>query len=175
VTAPALLVHAVSVAGIGEAGMTESVVAPAAERAAIARAFGLLELRRLEAEVTLAAGRRGAVDIAGSLRAEVVQSCVVTLVPVVQVIDVALPRRFEPARPPGAGMPEIVVEADDAEPVDAYADGRIDLGAVVLEELALAIDPYPHAPGADLPPGVAGAPAPESPFMALAALRNRAR
>jgi hypothetical protein len=37
--------------------------------------------------------------------------------------------------------------ADEPEPLEG---DRIDLGEIVAEELALAIDPYPRAPGAEL-------------------------
>jgi len=43
-----------------------------------------------------------------------------------------------------------VIEVDpDADDVD-YLDGpAVDVGAVAVEELALALEPYPRAPGAD--------------------------
>jgi hypothetical protein len=57
-----------------------------------------------------------------------------------------------------------------------------DLGEAVAEQLALALDPYPRAPGAELPAeaaeagseeGEATAPGPAAPFAALAGLRRR--
>jgi hypothetical protein len=45
-----------------------------------------------------------------------------------------------------------------------------DLGEALAEQLALALDPYPRAPDAALPPEAEEAPA--SPFARLAALRG---
>jgi hypothetical protein len=58
---------------------------------------------------------------------------------------------------------------DDPDEIES-ADGIADLGEAVAEQLALALDPYPRAPDAELPPEAndeaAGA------FAALAALRR---
>jgi hypothetical protein len=56
-------------------------------------------------------------------------------------------------------------------------DGRIDLGEAVAQQLAIALDPYPRAPGAGLgPDGFTAGPgntAGKQPFAALAALKKR--
>jgi hypothetical protein len=59
---------------------------------------------------------------------------------------------------------------DDLDEIETEND-VVDLGEAVAEQLALALDPYPRAPGAELPPEAvdpeAGA------FGALAALRRK--
>ena len=53
-------------------------------------------------------------------------------------------------------------------------DGRIDLGALTAESLALALDPYPKKPGVEFePPAVDGTSEGESPFAVLSRLRER--
>jgi hypothetical protein len=57
------------------------------------------------------------------------------------------------------------------------ADDTIDLGEVVVEQLALTLDPYPRAPGAVFDPAaLPGYEAPEaevSPFAALVKLKTQ--
>jgi hypothetical protein len=61
-------------------------------------------------------------------------------------------------------------ENDQFEPPDLIVDGQIDFGAVVVEFLALALDPYPRKPGAAF---AGGDPEPvrQSPFEALRDLK----
>lgn len=170
---PVLLSRPIPVATIPAEGLKVDVVATDEERAAIAGAFGLLELRRLSAELTLERGKRDVIGLDGRLTAELTQACVVTLVPVVQAIDEAMQRRFVPEDDAARATAEIVVDPEADEPPDTYAGGRIDVGAAIVEELALRIDPYPRAPGAELPEeAAADQPNPEdSPFAALAGMK----
>ncbi len=71
-----------------------------------------------------------------------------------------------------------MVEEGDA---DLFDDGVIDLGEVVAESLALALDPYPRRPGVEFKDvEIAGPKPPQSndpasPFAALAQLRHKNR
>jgi hypothetical protein len=63
-------------------------------------------------------------------------------------------------------------DSDDPASFDeiTYSDATLDLGEAAAEQLALALDPYPHAPGAvllDLPDD-----AEAQPFAGLARLRR---
>lgn len=157
----------VSLARIPEAGREERLEANAAECAALARRFGIPAVNRLRAVLRLRPEPGGAVRVEGRMEAEVVQDCVVTLEPVVQPVAEAVALRI---------LPEGADFSDDPEgPDEVAAEGdAVDLGEALAEQLALALDPYPRAPGAALPgEGEAGAEAPTSgPFAALAALRR---
>ena len=87
-----------------------------------------------------------------------VQSCVVTLDPVVSDLDVAFEVDFDVTAPRAgtawAGEVEIDPLAEDA--AEPLPPGGLDLGEVVAEQLALAIDPYPRAPAARLERSLAG-------------------
>lgn len=161
-------------AAIGSSGLVRQEVASDRERAAIAEALGLLELRRLEAEMEIE--RKGeVVAIEGRIRAESVQACVATLVPVVQRIDEKFSRRVRRAAPAAQhGKPtEVVVSPDESgdDPPDLIVGDRIDLGAILVEELALLIDPYPRAPGAEFAgPRDEDDTAEDSPFAVLKTL-----
>ena len=149
---------------VGPEGRTEVLEATEAERAALARRFGIPAVDSLRATLRLAPEEDGAVMVRGRIDAAVVQDCVVTLEPVPQQVaeDIVfrlLPEGREPAEGP-----------DEPDEIEA-GNGIADLGEAVAEQLALALDPYPRAPGAELPSeatdGTAG------PFAALAALRRK--
>jgi uncharacterized metal-binding protein YceD (DUF177 family) len=147
-------------------GREERLVASAAECAALARRFAIPAVNRLEALVRLRPEPGGGVTIGGRLSAEVVQDCVVTLEPVERAVEETVALRI---LPPG-GVPSDDPEAPDE--IEAEGD-VVDLGEALAEQLALALDPYPRAPGAELPPE-ASAEAGGS-FAALASLRRRGR
>ena len=133
------------------------VEAEADERAALAQRLGLIALDRLDATVRLdvkAGGR--VVRLRGTLRAEVTQSCVVTVEPVRSRIEAPFERQYVAAK--GPGTPAAVdISPDGAEPPEPLVGGTFDLGAAVAEQLALEIDPFPRTPGATFNGYVGGA------------------
>lgn len=161
----------IALARVPPEGRAETLVASQAECAALALRFGITAVNRFSAALRLTPEAGGAIAIDGRLRAEVVQDCVVTLDPVVQQVD-------EPVHLRVLGAEETASDDPDA-PDDVDAPGGVaDLGEAVAEQLSLALDPYPRAPGAALPDdGGAEAAAPEeprqNPFAALSALRKR--
>jgi uncharacterized metal-binding protein YceD (DUF177 family) len=124
------------------------VEADADERIALARHLGLVSLERLRAEL-LITPEDGMIGVQGMLRADLTQSCVVTLVPVTCRIDVPLQRRFGPDDEDEAGDDNEELTLQSADSPDPVIDGLIDLGAVVTEQLALEINPFPRASEAD--------------------------
>jgi uncharacterized metal-binding protein YceD (DUF177 family) len=147
-------------------GRKVALTAGEEERSEVAEFLEVSEIPRLAVELTALPFRDG-VRVAGRLSAEVVQPCVVTFVPVHQEIDEPIDRIFLPGREKPAtapGQPEVFVDLEDDDAPD-YFEG--------LETLALAIDPYPRAPGARLedvlPAGDDGS---QSPFAGLKSLKN---
>lgn len=153
------------------------------ERAALAKRFDLLDLPALDAEGEISVsnhGRRARVE--GIIRARVVQSCVVTLDPVEVDIEERFVRTYAVSPSTSAGQ-EIVVDVEGEDPPEPVVNGMVDIGEAVAETLGLALDPYPRAPGVELPgvdaaeEGEKGrAPAEsgrESPFSALKGLLKR--
>jgi uncharacterized metal-binding protein YceD (DUF177 family) len=100
----------------------------------------------------------------GHLTARVVQTCVVSLEDFTTTLEEHFAVRWVPEEE----------ESDDADPSApdeiTYVDGVLDLGEAAAEQLALALDPYPRAPGAVLPDSAEEHEA--QPFAALAALRR---
>ena len=146
------------------------IAAEPAERAALARRLGLLSLDRLEARVTLEPLAGGLVRVDSLLTADVVQECVVSLEPVaVRVEDRASLLYGED----GDGAQEVVLSGE-AEPVEPAVGGTIDIGEAAAQQLSLALDPFPRAPG--VAPPEATAPVEdqaESPFAALARWKEK--
>jgi len=145
-----------------ETGAT--IAAEPAEREALARRFSLLALDRLEAEVRLARLEGGLVRLEATLEADLVQECVVTLEPV----PTHLAERFSLLYGAVADAREILLEGE-AETVEPLAGPRLDIGEAVAQQMSLALDPFPRAPGADdalATPPESNAPR-ESPFAAL--------
>ena len=150
------------------------ITAEPAERKALAQRFGLLSLNSLGAVLELHREAGDVIHVSGHLSADVVQSCVVSLVPV--------PAHIETNFELGYGGPDAGPDEGDIEPtgIDApepLVDGEIDLGEAVAQQLAIALDPYPRAPDAGLgPEGFTAGQAEtggKQPFAALAALKKR--
>jgi uncharacterized metal-binding protein YceD (DUF177 family) len=138
-----------------------NLAASPTELAALAHRFDLLALDRLEAEVRLKRLAGGLLRLSAALSAEVVQCCVVTLEPVRAAID----EQFTLLYRPGAASEKAVVLSGAEEPVEPLPADTLDIGETVAQQLSLALDPYPRAPGA-----MAAAPdePPASSFAALA-------
>jgi uncharacterized protein len=145
-----------------------TIEATAEERAALAAELDLLAIGRLTAEVTLTPWRATGVRVAGTVHGEVTQACVVTLEPVVSVIDETFAVRLHPD---AAESPEVDVDPEAEDPPERLEGDVVDVGAIVLEHFALGIDPYPRAPGAVFEP--AEEEDEPSPFAALAPLKDR--
>ena len=160
----------VDCAALATGPVRETIEATAAEREVLARRFGLVALTRLGAEVTLAPTTAGQVRLDGRLTAHVAQSCVVTLEPVEADIDENFTLYYAEAGTPAG--PSVDLPMDDEAWPEPIEDGRIDVGEAVAQQLALALDPYPRAPGASLDPAYraddAAPPKAPNPFAALA-------
>lgn len=117
---------------------------------------------------------RGGLHVTGDLQAKVTQPCVVTFVPVEQVIAEPIDRIFTPGPDIGddsAPGSELFVDLEADDLPDHFSGRDLDMTPLLLEVLGLAIDLYPRAPGAELPED-AGDEEDESlnPFAALKAL-----
>ncbi|HYH38518.1 MAG TPA: DUF177 domain-containing protein [Azospirillum sp.] len=134
--------------------VVEVIEADAAERKALAERFELEAIDRLKATVRLKRASGGEmIRVTGELEADVVQTCVVTLESVRNTVK----DRFESLFAP----PELVPEPDeemefdasmaDEDIIEPIVNGRIDIGELTAQHLSLALDPYPRAPGVELP------------------------
>lgn len=167
-------------------GLTRHFEASAAELAVLAVSLELTACRSLRATVTVHA-RAGSRYVArGEIDAEIEQTCVVTLEPMTSAIRERVEGEFCPAESlPKATAIEAHFDSDAEDEPMPIVDGQLEIGQLVYEHLALAVDPFPRSAGAEdvnIERGPAGAartgnaPAsganPAHPFAALAKLRQ---
>jgi len=168
----------VALEAVSARGYRTAIEANAAERAALAGRFGLLAPDRLAAKLELIREGGGEVRVAGAFEADVVQSCVVTLEPVVDHVAESFEVVFSPE---AAAQDEGGEEALDEAMPEPLAGDAIDVGELVAQQLALSLDPYPRRPGATVKARLAELGLPESvgsdegrgPFGALGRLKER--
>jgi uncharacterized metal-binding protein YceD (DUF177 family) len=162
--------HPVSVRQVD--ARTHHLEAGEAQRAALAKRFGIVAVHRLAAEIALE--RNGLeVEASGKLEAEIVQSCAVTGDDLPVTIREKLAFRFVPETGQHAPDEEVELETDELDEIP-YEGEFFDLGEAVAQSLALAIDPYATGPGADEARKAAGLldEADAGPFAALKALKK---
>jgi uncharacterized metal-binding protein YceD (DUF177 family) len=154
----------IAVERVGRAGLDVTVKADAAESAALARRMDLPAVQSLTCRFRLEQDASGEMIAHGHLAAHVVQTCIVSLEDFATIVEERFTVRCVPQGE----------ETDDVDPETpdeiTCVDGILDLGEAAAEQLALALDPYPRAPGAELPE-IEGEPDAHS-FDALAALKR---
>ncbi|MDX8349743.1 DUF177 domain-containing protein [Cognatiyoonia sp. IB215446] len=152
-----------------------ALVPTAEERAGIADELGITQIRKLRfaGQLTTKGARDWALD--GTLGATVVQPCVTTLDPVTTRIDVEVTRSYVADWVEPDGGESEMPEDDTVEPLPTV----LDLNAVMIEALALALPDYPRSEGAQLDETVFAEPGvtpmtdeAARPFAALGALRE---
>jgi len=155
---------------LGQAGDLVTIAPPGDELARIAEWAGVdaVESFVAKADLRRVTPTRFAVDVV--LMADIVQACVVTLDPVKSHIEKAFHRDlFLTQTKPSLDVEVAPVDEDGREEI---ASLRYDLAVPVLEELVLAIDPYPRAPGVAFEAPADADDVPDHPFAALKALKK---
>jgi uncharacterized metal-binding protein YceD (DUF177 family) len=104
--------------------------------------------------------------------ADIVQSCVVTLEPVRTHIERKFSRDLLLTPTAQKAVKEIDIAPVDEDGREEIASLRYDLAVPVLEELALALEPYPRAPGVAFEPPPDPDAAELHPFAALKSLKT---
>lgn len=121
--------------------------------AAIAQFAGLEAVRTFAAALDVVPMADGSVRVSGRLEADVRPVCVLTLEAFDEHVETPIEADFASADV-AAKLARAAEAAEDEnfEPPDEILDGRIDLGALAVEFLILALDPYPRKPGASFAP-----------------------
>jgi uncharacterized metal-binding protein YceD (DUF177 family) len=143
----------------------------------LAQWLGVAAVEALTATVELCKHSATRFSLDADLVADLVQDCVVTLEPVRSRIALPVHRELHLAERvrvnhhesiplgPGAGDDDVPEEIENL---------TYDLAAPLLEELLLAIDPYPRATGVEFAaPAVEAEPKRENPFAVLKSLKDR--
>ena len=142
-----LFAHPFPVEGLKREGVDFDRVADAAERARIARRLDLVALTMLAAKGRVQCDEAGLIVVEGALEAAVTQRCVVTLDPFESETTLPFKRVFTIE---AVLADETIVLDDTSDDAPEPLDGPfLDVGEVVVEELSLGLDPYPHGPDAE--------------------------
>lgn len=162
----------VEVEKVAPQGHVATLRAEPDECRAVAKRLGLLALDSLTATLTVRRLADGvSYGVKGVFDAAVVQECVVSLTPLPSKLHDDVGGLFVPAKhladDDGAEIDDPL--ADAPEPIK---DGAIDLGELVVQHLALGLDPYPRLAGVEpaLPRSVAADKDTRKPFSDLATL-----
>ena len=150
---------------VGQDGTTALVLADPAELPAVAARLGVPAIHALRCDFRLRRIGGSVVEGQGELTASLTQTCVVSLEDFDSFVEDAFTVYFVPA---GTEDEDSEPDAPDQIPFEGSA---IDLGEAAVEQLALALDPYPRKPGAALAADALDTPA--GAFAGLAALRTR--
>ncbi len=151
--------HNIDVTTLPEGGMRKTISASTQECRDLARRIGVKAIEDLNAEFAIGLAPGGhTVTVSGTVRARVIQPCVVTSSSTEQLIDepfegwftdrdaaISLIRaRHDRLSRHADGEVPMLEESDDPEPI---VNGQIDVGELAAQYLSLAVNPYPHAPG----------------------------
>jgi uncharacterized metal-binding protein YceD (DUF177 family) len=173
----------VAVDSVGDGGLNVRFAATAEECAEIARLDDLVALRDFEIEAQLTRRGRQGLTARGRVKAVVTQTCVVTLDAFDKLVDEPFEITYAPEAEALAAHERAMAALDAAtdkarflaeqpDPPDPIIDGKIDLGGIACEFLALGLDPHPRKPGVEFGgPAEAGDEKP-SPFAALGKLKK---
>ena len=138
----------------------------------IARFLAIPGVETLDANLTVTRHGKAGLRVRGLVTGTVVQSCVVTLDPVEGTVSEEVDTIYAPEGSPvlhiELTVEELASEESDLEPM---IDGSIDLGGLVMEHLALGLDPYPRKPGTAFE-AIEEDVGRESPFAKLARLKS---
>jgi hypothetical protein len=159
------LPHPLPITQIGAGGTLREVVAGPQELLAIAARLGIPAVAALSVRFRLSPPHGSTIRAEGELRARVIQECIVTAEPFEAELVESFRIRFVPEADIAGEDAPIDLDSDDELP---YRGGILELGEAAVEQLALALDPYPRLPGATLPFAGDAEDAPEHPFAALA-------
>jgi uncharacterized metal-binding protein YceD (DUF177 family) len=156
-----------------QAGSDVTITATPEQLPGIAE-WGLVDkVSRFEAKLQLKRLSTTRFSYAADLVADIVQACVVTLEPVESHLVRHIERELHLAPKVPEEVAELTLAAGDDDAPETITSLHYDLAGPLLEEFLLAIDPYPRKPGAAFAPLPNAESAPEKPFAALKALRDR--
>lgn len=123
---------------VPRAGSTETISADPDECLDLAKRMKLPAIHALSAEIRATPWRGGGLKLEGHLTADIEQVSVISLENFRETLSIPIARYF---------LPEGAASSDEDDDADLIDNGRVDLGEVAAETLALDLDPYPRKPG----------------------------
>lgn len=147
------LTYPVSVHSLPVKGIKVHICANQQELAHLAKNHDLIEVKLYEGEFHILPWKKRGVRVQGSLRAHVIQACVITLEPLENIlhenIDVVfVPENSKFVKPKTSEeTSELFLDAEGPDIPEVFYDDKIDIGALMEEFFELSIDHYPRKEG----------------------------
>ncbi|MBL0848486.1 MAG: hypothetical protein EU981_00035 [Candidatus Liberibacter ctenarytainae] len=121
----------------------------------LARQWEVLSVESLYADVHLSSWKRIGIRVKGVVHARVVQTCVITLEPVLSKIEESLgcifvpdsSKLLYPKHDSSSGSGKNIAEVRGPDILPFSDDGIIDIGSMVADTVAVAVNPYPRKEG----------------------------
>ena len=128
--------------------------------------FGWVSVDHLSSELTIRKVARDCWDVTGHISGQIVQSCIVTGLPVPENIDFQIEERYVRL---SSRADQVEVGLDGVEPIK---NGAIDIGELAVQSLCLAATAWPRVDDA---PGFysVGEQKMDHPFAVLSSLKRR--
>jgi hypothetical protein len=151
----------VSVNRLPQKGVTIKIDADQRERDALRDFHELEDVKSFKADLQIVPWKKDGIRVRGTVKAEIVQSCIVTLEPIDATVNAEIDTLFVPENSRLARLPldengELIIDAEGPDAPETFSGDRLDAGAIAEEFFELAIDPYPRKPEIeDAPPVVA--------------------
>ncbi len=158
-------------------GVTRTFEANGEECTALARRFGIEQMKSLTVDLNIQPWKRNGCRARGTATAVMTRVCVVSLDEFETTLKVKLDRLFSASGVVRFEGKEIQVSVED-EDIGEVVDGDIDVGEFAVEELLLELDPHPRKPGVEFADGGPSSDGPggkndrENPFAILKTLKK---
>ena len=140
--------YIVDVRQIPGAGLTLDLQADETQRKALADRFGLPGINAFFVHARLKKINKDRIRAEADFTADVEQICVVSLEKFVQRVQDHFSVVFSHEKDSSVRLNEIDLDINEEDDVEFLENAKIDIGELSAEYLSLALDPFPHAPGA---------------------------
>lgn len=174
-----LVDYMVKATKVPQDGLERTLSVGEAERLQIADRMAVLSVDALDVHFTLQRKTRRHFILKGTIKATLTQGCVVTLDPIQQSFEESFKVSLKEERdgPPSStqklNAQEIgALDLDpEEEEIETFSGDELVVGELILQFMALAIDPYPRSNGTDFSYAEDDDPADLSPFASLKVLK----
>ncbi len=132
--------HKIAIDKIFKAPRKFSLSADRGQCEKIAKRLKILSLEALKGEISCTT-KGPIIIVTGQVKAELQQACVISLAPVAETVDEAFALEF-------TRRPEEDNGLLDLDAPESISGDDLDIGEILVQQLALALNPYPRAEGA---------------------------